>query len=55
MEKMLTEKAAEMVIMDALEKGKSKEEVIAYMKSQVFADAVSRYVKMFEELLPSSA
>ena len=44
------ELAAQLVIMDAIEKGHiATDEIIAYMGSEVFANAVKRYVALFTE------
>ena len=51
--KMLMEKAAEMTIMDAIEKGKTQAEITAYMQSDTFADSVMRYFRLLETLLPT--
>lgn len=45
----LIEKATQMVVMDAIEKGHTnKEELIHYMSSEVFENAVKRYLEMFK-------
>ena len=46
--KTKTEIAAQMVIMDAIEKGHTnKDELIQYMNTEVFANAVKRYIDLF--------
>jgi hypothetical protein len=46
-----TQAAIQMVIMDAIEKGHTNSnELIEYMKSEVFANAVKNYVLMFNAL-----
>ena len=43
-----TEVAIQMVIMDAIEKGHTnKNELVEYMKSEVFESAVKNYLQMF--------
>lgn len=45
-----TEKAIQMVIMDAIEKGHTdKNELIAYMQSEVFEKAVQNYVSLLNQ------
>jgi hypothetical protein len=45
-----TQTAIQMVIMDAIEKGhKNANELIEYMKSEVFEKAVKNYISMFNE------
>lgn len=45
----ITEKAIELVIMDAIEKGHTKaNELAEYMKSNIFAHAVKNYKRMLE-------
>jgi hypothetical protein len=45
-----TQAAIQMVIMDAIEKGHTNSnELIEYMKSEVFENAVKNYVLMFNE------
>ena len=47
---LATEKAIQMVIMDAIEKGHTdKNELMAYMQSEVFANAVQNYVSLFNQ------
>ena len=44
-----TEVAMKMVIMDAIEKGHTNQnDLIAYMKSEVFETAVRHYISMFK-------
>ena len=46
-----TEKALQMVIMDAIEKGHTNtNELIEYMASDVCKKAVQRYINLFEEI-----
>ena len=48
---LATEKAIQMVIMDAIEKGHTdKNELTAYMQSEVFAKAVQNYVALFNQV-----
>ena len=45
-----TQTAIQMVIMDAIEKGHTNSnELIEYMKSEVFEKAVKNYISMFNE------
>jgi hypothetical protein len=45
-----TQTAIQMVIMDAIEKGHTNaNELIEYMKSEVFEKAVKNYISMFNE------
>ena len=45
------EAAGKMVIMDAMGKGHTnKEELIQYMQSEIFKNAVLKYVEMFKEM-----
>lgn len=45
---LATEKAIQMVIMDAIEKGHTdKNELVAYMQSEVFENAVQNYISLF--------
>lgn len=45
-----TEIAVQMVIMDAIEKGHTNtNELVAYMKSQVFEKAVTEYISIINE------
>ena len=47
---LATEKAIQVVIMDAIEKGHTdKNELMAYMQSEVFANAVKNYVSLFTQ------
>jgi len=50
---LATEKAIQMVIMDAIENGKinKPEDAIAYMQSTTFENAVKNYVTMFQPAL----
>jgi hypothetical protein len=48
--KTKTQTAIQMVIMDAIEKGHtSANELIDYMKSEVFEKAVKNYISMFNQ------
>ena len=47
---LATEKAIQIVIMDAIEKGHTdKNELIAYMQSDAFSNAVQNYVALFNQ------
>lgn len=48
---LATEKAIQMVIMDAIENGKitKPEDAVAYMQSTTFENAVKNYVELFKE------
>ena len=47
MEKILLEKAGQMAIMDAIEKGHTdKDQLIEYMASDVFKESAKRYYEM---------
>jgi hypothetical protein len=40
--------AAQMVIMDAIEKGADKDGLIEFMKTDIFKSAVNRYLELIE-------
>lgn len=50
MKELFTQKAMELVIMDAIEAGHvNKDDLIKYMGSDAFKGQVNRYVSMFEQ------
>ena len=48
MDKIIIEKASQMAIMDAMENGHTeKKELIEYMNSKNYSNAVTRYINLF--------
>lgn len=51
--KFIAEKAFEMTMIDAIERGCTKvEDAVEYMKTKTFQEAMDRYIALFEEQFP---